>query len=143
MSVMSSAAHEVVAPPRRRPALALAVALVCLVPYAVGLLLPYYAAGLTDRPAGEPLATHDLSTLFPYDTAVGGAVAFITIVGLPIAPFLATAVAMWSGFSVWDGWRTMTKGQVSLYLAAIAVVVGSFVVFLTPPAADLIVWFLD
>ena len=28
-------------------------------------------------------------------------------------------------------------------LAAIAVVVGSFVVFLTPPAADLIVWFLD
>lgn len=143
MSVLSPVAHEVVAPPRRRPALALAVALLCMVPYAVGLLLPYYAAGLHNRPAGEPLYAHDLSTLFPYDTPVGGVVAFITIVGLPVAPFLATAVAMWSGFSVWDGRRTMARGQVALYLAAIAVVLGSYVVFLTPQASELITWFLD
>jgi hypothetical protein len=143
MAVTSPLAPDVAAPLRRRPVLALVVAALCAVPYAVGLVLPYYAAGLQGRPAGEPLYRYDLTTLFPYDTALGGVVAFIAIVGMPTAPFVTVAVAMWSGFSVWDAWRTLTKGQVVLYLAAIVVAVGSLVWLATPLASELIIWFLD
>lgn len=143
MAVMSPVAPDVDLEPRRRPWRALVVAVLCTVPYALGLLLPYYAAGLQDRPAGEPLYRYDMTTLFPYDTALGGVVAFIAIVGMPTAPFVATGVAMWSGFSVWDAWRRLTKGQVALYLAALVIAAGSVAWLLTPLATELVTWFLD
>ena len=112
-------------------------------PFIVGLALPYYVNGIHDRPAGETVYTYDLYSMWPYDTALGGVVSFVTIVGLPLAPFVATAVAMWAGFSVWDGWRSMTRTQVALYLVAIAVVATTFVLVVRTHGGELVVWVLD
>jgi hypothetical protein len=140
MAVMTTE-HRARTAVRRRPWLALALAALCCVPYA-GLLLPYYANGLQDRPAGETLYLYELFGLWPYDTALGGAISFV-LIGMPLAPFVAAVVAAWSGFSLWDAGRTMTRGAIILYAAAAAVALASIAWLATPFANDLLVWFFD
>ncbi|GAA5107261.1 hypothetical protein GCM10023339_05080 [Alloalcanivorax gelatiniphagus] len=143
MAVMSADAQPTVAEVRRRPGLALLAALLCATPYALGVALPYYAHGVHRRPAGETLYAYDLATLWPYDTALGGVVAFVTVVGLPTAPFVATGVALWSGVTVWAAWRTLSRRQVGLYVAAAVVALAALAWLLSPPAIELVVWFYD
>ncbi|RYC07477.1 hypothetical protein [Nocardioides zhouii] len=130
------------AAPRRRPWLPLVLAVLCLVPYA-GLVLPYYANGLEDRPPGETLYAYELSGLWPYDTALGGLLAFVALIGVPLAPFVATVVAMWSGLCIWDARSTMQRSAIALYAAAAVVAVASIAWLATPLANDLLVWFFD
>ena len=141
MAVMTTE-HAARTEVRRRPWLALVLAVFCCVPYA-GLVVPYYAAGLQDRPPGQTLYLYELSGLWPYDTALGGVIAFIALFGVPLAPFVATVVAMWSGFSIWDAWRTMPRSAIALYTAAAVVAVASIAWLATPLANDLLVWFFD
>ena len=65
------------------------------------------------------LYPYDLGTMWPYDTALGGVVGFIAIVGVPTAPFISVGVAMWSLFMVWTWWRTLTVLEIVLYAAAL------------------------
>ena len=74
---MPSEAQPAIHVDRRRPGLALVVALLAAVPYVIGLVLPYYANGVHLRPADETIYAYDLGTMWPYDTALGGVVAFI------------------------------------------------------------------
>jgi hypothetical protein len=143
MAVMPSDAQPAVRVDRRRPGLALLTALLAAVPYVIGLVLPYYANDVHLRPADQTIYAYDLGTMWPYDTALGGVVAFVIVVGVPTAPFVSGGVAMWSLFMVWAWWRTLTPQQVSLYVAAAAVAVGSLAWLTTPLASELIMWFLD
>ena len=115
---MPSEAQPAIHADRRRPGLTLLVALLAAVPYGIGLVLPYYANGVHQRPADETIYAYDLGTMWPYDTALGGVVAFIAIVGVPTAPFISGGVAMWSLFTVWTWWRTLTVREIVLYAAA-------------------------
>ena len=143
MTVVPPETQPVVAAAGRRPGLALVVALLCWVPYVVGLVLPYYANGVHQRPAGEPIFAHDLDTMWPYDTALGGVVAFVAVVGVPTAPFVAGGVAMWSLFMVW-AWRgTLTAREVVLYAAAAAVGVATIAWLTTSLATELLMWLWD
>jgi hypothetical protein len=143
MAVMTPEAQTDRATPRRRPGLTLLVAVLSTVPYGVGVLLPYYANGLHHRPAGETLYAHDMSTLWPYDTALGGVVAFVAVVGIPMFPFVTVAVAAWSGFNLWDARRELTWTAIALYVAAAAVAVASLGWLTTPLASELFVWLVD
>ncbi|NYE36017.1 hypothetical protein F4692_001121 [Nocardioides cavernae] len=131
------------APARRRPWLALLVAALGTAPYAVGLLLPYYANGLQDRPAGTSLYLYDLAGLWPYDTVLGGVITFGMLVGMPLAPFVSAGVAMWSGFSLWDARRTLPGTGVATYVLAVLLAIGSIAWLATPLATELVAWFLD
>lgn len=143
MTVLPSETQPVVAGGRRRPGLALVVALLCWVPYVVGLVLPYYANGVHQRPAGETIFAHDLGTMWPYDTPLGGAVLFVTVVGVPTVPFVSAGVAMWSAFDLWAWRRTLTRGQVALYAVAAGVAGASVAWLATPLATELLLWFWD
>lgn len=143
MALTSPDMQATAAPARRRPGLALALAVLCAVPYAVGLVLPYYAAGLQHRPAGEALYLHDLATLWPYDSALGGIVSVVAVLGIPLAPFVAAGIAAWSGHALWTGRRESTRREVALLVAAIVVAVGTVAWLATPLSNDLMVWFLD
>lgn len=143
MAVMTPQTRQVTTPPRRRPWLTLVVALLCAVPYAGGLLLPYYVNGVHHRPAGTTLYMYDLATLWPYDTAWGGVAAFVTGVGIPTVPFVAAGVATWSVFNLWDARSTLGPGQVVTYAVAALVAVASIAWLATPRGAELIMWFLD
>lgn len=143
MAVMSSEAGSRLAAPRHRPALALLTALLVAVPYALCLALPYYVNGVHERPAGETVYAYDLSSMWPYDTALGGVVAFVAIVGVPTAPFIAGGVAMWSAFMAWTWRRTLTAGQVVLYVSAAAVGIATIWWLATPLANELLTWFWD
>ena len=128
---------------RRRPGLALLVALLAAVPYAGGLALPYYVNGVHLRPAGETVYAYTLSAMWPYDTAFGGAIAFVVVVGVPAAPFVAGGVAMWSVFMAWTWRRTLSAAQVVLYVAAAAVGIATIAWLATPLANELLTWFWD
>ncbi|WP_457192475.1 hypothetical protein [Nocardioides sp. P5_E3] len=143
MAVMPSEAQPAIHVDRRRPGIALLVALLAAVPYVIGLVLPYYANGVHLRPAHETIYAYDLGTMWPYDTALGGVVGFIAIVGVPTAPFISGGVAMWSVFMVWSWWRTLTVLEVVLYAAAFAVGVASIAWLATPLANELLMWFWD
>lgn len=140
---MPSEAQPAIHAYRRHPGLTLLVALLAAAPYGIGLVLPYYANGVHQRPAGETLYAYDLGTMWPYDTALGGVVAFIAIVGVPTAPFISGGVAMWSLFTVWTWWRTLTVREIVLYAAAVLVGVASIAWLATPLANDLLMWFWD
>lgn len=143
MAVMTPAEQTVRTATRRRPGLTLLVAVLSTVPYGVGVLLPYFANGLHHRPAGETLYAYDMSTLWPYDTALGGVVSFVAIVGIPMFPFVTVAVATWSGFVLWDAHRELTWTAIALYIAAALVAVGSIGWLTTPLAGELFVWLVD
>ncbi|SEB76429.1 hypothetical protein SAMN04489844_1011 [Nocardioides exalbidus] len=143
MAVMSPEARTTAAPVRPRPVLALVVALLCAVPYAIGLVLPYYVAGLQHRPAGETLYLHDLDALWPYDTALGGIVSVIAVLGIPLAPFVATAVAGWSAHGLWAGRHEANRREVALLVAAVVIALANLAWLATPLSNDLMVWFLD
>ena len=127
---------------RRRPGLALLLALLAAAPYAVGLVLPYYANGVHRR-ADLPIYAYDLHTLWPYDTALGGLLTFVMVVGVPTVPFVSAGVALWSVFATWSWRRTLTPRQVALYAAAAGVAVASFAWPATPLGIELVVWFYD
>ncbi len=143
MAVLPSEALPAIHVERRRPALALLTALLAAVPYAVGLVLPYYAKGVHQRPAEQTIYAYDLGTMWPYDTALGGVVGFVTVVGVPTAPFISGGVAMWSFFMVWTWWRTLTVREVVLYAAAAVVGIASIAWLATPLANELLMWFWD
>ena len=143
MAVMRSEAPPAPVVVRNRPGLALLVALLATVPYVVGLVLPYYVNGVHERPAGETVYAYELSSMWPYDSALGGVVAFVAVVGVPTAPFVAGGVAMWSAFMAWTWRRTLTAGQVVLYVAAAAVGVATIAWLATPLANELLTWFWD
>ena len=82
-------------------------------PYAVGVLLPYVANGLHHRPPGVTLYAYDMSTLWPYDTALGGVVSFVAIVGIPMFPFVTVGVAVWSVFNLWDARGELPRRDVA------------------------------
>ena len=140
---MPSEAHAGLDVGRRRPGLALLVALACWVPYVVGLVVPYYVNGVHRRTADQPIYTWELDTLWPYDTPLGGVVAFVTIVGMPTAPFLAAGAAMWSAFMAWTWRRTLAPPEVALYLSAALVALASIAWLATPLATELVTWFVD
>lgn len=140
---MPSEAQPALAAQRRRPGLALLVALLATVPYVVGLVVPYYVNGVHERPAGETVYAYDLSAMWPYDTALGVAVGFVAVVGVPTAPFVAGGVALWSAFMAWTWRRTLTAGQVVLYAAAAAVGIATIAWLATPLANELLMWFWD
>jgi hypothetical protein len=143
MAVMSSETGYRLAAPRHRPGLALLVALLAAVPYALCLALPYYANGVDQRPAGETIYAYDLGAMWPYDTALGGVVAFVAVVGVPTAPFVAGGVAMWSMLSLWAWGRALSVREAVLYVAAAAVGIASIAWLATPLATELIMWFWD
>lgn len=143
MAVMSSEAESRLAAPRHRPGLALLTALLAAVPYALCLALPYYVNGVHERPAGETIYAYDLSLMWPYDTPLGGVVAFIAVVGVPTAPFVAGGVAIWSLFSLWAWGRALSLREAVLYLAAAATGIASVAWLATPLANELIMWFWD
>jgi hypothetical protein len=143
MAVMPSEAPLAIRVDRRRPGLALLTALLAAVPYGIGLVLPYYANDVHQRPADETIYAYDLGTMWPYDTAVGGVVGFVTVVGVPTAPFISGGVAMWSVFMVWTWRRTLTVREVVLYAAAAAVGIASVAWLATPLANELLMWFWD
>jgi hypothetical protein len=143
MAVTSSRAEPGLAVERRRPGFALLTALLAATPYAVCLALPYYVNGVHRRPAGETIYAYDLSTMWPYDTPLGGVVSFVAIVGMPTAPFVAAGVAVWSLLSLWAWGRTLTLREVVLYAAAAAVGIASVTWLATSPANELITWFWD
>ena len=140
---MPSEAQPAIHVDRRRPGLALLSALLAAVPYGIGLVLPYYANGVDQRPADETIYAYDLGTMWPYDTALGGVVGFVTVVGVPTAPFISGGVAMWSSFMVWTWRRTLTVREVVLYAAAAAVGIASIAWLATPLANELLMWFWD
>jgi hypothetical protein len=141
MAVMPSETQPAAAVVRHRPGLALLVALLATVPYVVGLVLPYYVNGVHERPAGETVYAYNLSSMWPYDSALGGVVAFVAAVGVPSAPFVAGGVAMWSVFMAWAWRRTLTAGEVVLYLVAATVGVATIAWLATPLANELLTWF--
>lgn len=128
---------------RHRPGLALLTALLATVPFVVGLVLPYYANGVHQRPAGETVYAYDLSSMWPYDTPLGVVVGFVVLVGVPTAPFVAGGVAMWSVFMAWTWRRSLTAGEVVLYAAAAAVGLATIAWLATPLANELLSWFWD
>lgn len=140
---MRSEAQPAIRVDRRRPGLALLTALLAAVPYAGGLVLPYYVNGVHQRPAGETVYAYTLSAMWPYDTALGGVIAFVVVVGVPTAPFVAGGVAMWSVFMAWTWRRTLTAGEVVLYVAAAAVGIATIAWLATPLANELLTWFWD
>lgn len=143
MAVMPSEAQPAAAGERRRPGLALLVALLATVPFVVGLALPYYVNGIHDRPAGETVYAYDLYSMWPYDTALGGVLSFVVVVGVPTAPFVAGGVAMWSVFMAWTWRRTLTVRQFVLYAAAAALGIATIAWLATPLANELLMWFWD
>ena len=143
MAVTSFAAEPGLAVERRRPGLALLTALLAVTPYVVCLALPYYVNGVHRRPASETIYAYDLSTMWPYDTPLGGVVSFVAIVGMPTAPFVSSGVAMWSLLSLWAWGRTLAPREVVLHAAAAAVGVASVAWLATSPANELITWFWD
>ncbi|WP_107771490.1 hypothetical protein [Nocardioides sediminis] len=143
MVFASSEAEPGLAVERRRPGLALLAAGLAVTPYAVCLALPYYVNGVHRRPAGETIYAHDLSTMWPYDTPLGGVVGFVAIVGIPTAPFVSIGVAMWSLLSLWAWGRTLASREVVLYVAAAAVGIASVAWLATSPANELLLWFWD
>jgi hypothetical protein len=143
MAVMPADAQPTaLTPERRRPGLALLVALLATAPYAVGIGLPYYANGVHRR-AELPLYAYDLHTLWPYDTALGGVLSFVTVVGVPTVPFVSAGVALWSVFATWSWRRTLTPWQVVLYAAAAVVAVASIAWLATPTGTELVAWSFD
>ena len=143
MAITRSEAQPVVHVDRRRPGLALVVALLAAVPYAIGLVLPYYVNDVHLRPADETIYAYELGAMWPYDTALGGVVAFIAVVGVPTAPFIAGGVAMWSLFMAWTWRRTLTAREVVVYATSAAVGVATIAWLATPLANDLLMWFWD
>ena len=143
MAVLPPEAQPAIHVDRRRPGLALLTALLVAAPYVIGLVLPYYANDLHRRPADQTIYAYDLGTMWPYDTALGGVVAFVTVVGVPTAPFLSGGVARWSLFMAWTWRRTLTAWEVVLYLAAAAVAIASLAWLATPLANELLMWFWD
>jgi hypothetical protein len=143
MAVMRAEAQPALHADRRRPGLALLVAVLAAVPYALCLALPYYVNGVHERPAGETVYAYDLSAMWPYDTALGGVVGFVAVVGVPTAPFISAGTAMYSLFSVL-AWRpTLSLRQVALYAAAAVVGVATIAWLATPLASTLLMWFWD
>lgn len=143
MAVTRSEAEPGLAVERRRPGLALLTALLAATPYAVCLALPYYVNGVHRRSADETIYAFDLSTMWPYDTPLGGVVGFVAVVGIPTAPFVSVGVAMWSLLSLWAWGRKLTLREVVLYAAAAAVGIASVAWLATSLANELIMWFLD
>ena len=143
MAVMSSETGSRLVAPRHRPGLALLTALLAAVPYALCLALPYYVNGVHERPAGETIYAYDLSLMWPYDTPLGGVVAFVAVVGVPTAPFVAGGVAVWSLLSLWAWGRALSVREVALYVAAAAVGTATIAWLATPLANELIMWMLD
>lgn len=132
------------APATRTPRaawVALALALVGATSYVVALVLPYYAASLDQRPAGEPLYEHELSGLWPYDSPFGGAVGLLAMWALAVAPFAAVAVAAWSVHRLWT--TRAVAGARAVTVAALVVSVATVGWTLTPLHAELVVWLLD
>ena len=68
---------------------------------------------------------------------------FVAIVGIPMFPFVTVAVAVWSGFNLWDARRELTWGAIALYVAAAVVAVASIGWLTTPLASELFVWLVD
>ena len=141
MAVMPSEAQPALAVPRHRPGLALLTALLAAVPYAVCLALPYYVNGVHQRPADQTIYAYDLGAMWPYDSALGGVVSFVAVVGVPTAPFVAGGVAMWSVFMAWTWRRTLTAGEIVLYAAAAVVWIATIAWLATPLANELLTWF--
>jgi hypothetical protein len=141
MAVMRPEARSVAHVDRRRPGLAVLVALLAAAPYAVCLALPYYVNGVHQRPAGETIYAYDLGAMWPYDTPLGGVVGFVAVVGVPTAPFVAGGVAMWSLFMVWAWRRELTSREVVLYVVAAAIGVATIAWLATPMANELLTWF--
>ena len=143
MAVMHSEAQPAIEVDRRRPGLALLTAVLATVPYVIGLVLPYYVNDVHLRPADETIYAYDLGAMWPYDTVLGGVVAFIAIVGVPTAPFIAGGVAMWSLFMMWTWRRTLVVREVVLYATAATVGIATIAWLATPLANDLLMWFWD
>lgn len=143
MAVASSEAGPGLAAEGRRPGLALLTALLAVTPYVVCLALPYYVNGVHRRSADETIYAFDLSTMWPYDTPLGGVVGFVAVVGIPTAPFVSVGVAMWSLLSLWAWGRKLTLREVVLYAAAAAVGIASVAWLATSLANELIMWFWD
>jgi hypothetical protein len=143
MAVMRPEAPPALHADRRRPGLALLVAVLAAVPYALCLALPYYVNGIHQRPAGETVYAYDLSMLWPYDTVLGGAVGFVAVVGVPTAPFVSAGVAVYSVFAAWAWRRTLRLREVALYAGAAAVGVATIGWLFTPLANTLLMWFWD
>ena len=128
---------------RHRPGLTLLTAVLAVVPYALCLALPYYVNGVDQRPAGETIYAYDLGSMWPYDTALGGVVAFVAVVGVPTAPFVSGGVAMWSLFMLWAWRRTLAVQEVVLYVVAAAVGIATIAWLASPLANELLMWFWD
>jgi hypothetical protein len=143
MAVMRAEAQPAPHVDRRRPGLALLVAVLAAVPYALCLALPHYVNDVHARPAGETVYAYELSSMWPYDTAIGGVVGFVAVVGVPTAPFVSAGVAMYSSFAVWAWRRTLRPRQVALYTAAAVVGVATVAWLVTPLASTLLMWFWD
>lgn len=124
-----------------QPWLALGLALFCAMSYLVALVLPYYAHGLHHRPEGESLYLHQLSDLWPYDTALGWLVSLLALFALAGAPFVGFGVAAWSAYRLWA--ERLTARPRLVWLTATAVATASVIWSLTPLADELRIWLVD
>jgi hypothetical protein len=104
-------------------------------------VLPFRLAGLDDLPAGETLYLHDVGTTWPYDTALGGPLSVLTLIGIAAAPLVAVGVVGWSAYALWTGRHETTRGEVLTLAAASAIALATLAWLATPLADDLIVWF--
>jgi len=141
MAVLDTVPDRAGARARWQPWLALGLALLCATSYVVALVLPYYVNGLDHRPPGESLYLHDLSEVWPYDTAYWWLVALLALFSLVLAPFVGFAVAFWSGWGLWAERRAPRRRVV--WFAATAVSTASVIWIFTPLAQELRIWLVD
>ena len=125
----------------RQPWLALGLALLCATSYVVALVLPYYVNGLHHRPAGDSIYLHDMSELWPYDTAYGWLVSLLALFSFVAAPFVGFAVAVWSACRLWV--ERGAPRRTAVWLAAMVVSTATVLWIFTPLAEELRVWLLD
>ena len=130
-------------PPSLRSAwFVLALAVSCVATYVVSLLLPYYANGLQGSTM-EELWAEELSTQWPYGTALGTPIGIAGIFAITIGPFLAAGILWWAARVLWV-YRGALAPRVRAVVVMTLLVATSVLAWLpTPLAGRLFNWFMD
>ncbi|MDR7255132.1 hypothetical protein J2X46_004134 [Nocardioides sp. BE266] len=130
-------------PPSARSAwFGLALATLCAASYVVALVLPYYANGFAGA-TQEELWAHDLTTVWPYGTALGLPIGLAGILAVTVGPFLAAGTLWWSGRTLWVHRGGLATPVRTVLTTTLLVSVGILSWLPTPMAGQLFSWFID
>lgn len=121
-----------------------AVALVAVLPYLAGVLLPYYVNDLHHLPLGEVASgRHDPKDLWPGADGVGGFVQLAGFLSVGLTP-ITLLIALAGTGTCLSPWHRRTSRAVTAGLAFVALgCVGALAFFFSPMGNALITWRMD